>query len=119
MPIYEYICQSCATRSEVIHGLHVPGPEVCELCGGRLRRAMSVPAIVFRGSGWAKNDARAAQRSSTTDSKTETDSKGDSSSDSKSDSKGDSKTPDSAPKRDSASGGEKKAPATSKGETGS
>jgi putative FmdB family regulatory protein len=58
VPIYDYVCQSCGERTEVIHGVHHAGPEACELCGGRLRRAVSVPAIVFKGSGWAKKDAR-------------------------------------------------------------
>lgn len=61
MPIYDYVCQSCGTRIEVIHGVHAAGPETCEQCGGRLRRAVSVPAIHFKGSGWAKMDARSAQ----------------------------------------------------------
>lgn len=58
MPIYEYVCQACGQRAEVIHGVHAEAPVACDACGGRLRRAVSVPAIVFKGSGWAKVDAR-------------------------------------------------------------
>jgi putative FmdB family regulatory protein len=60
MPIYEYECGSCARRVEVIHGIHSPGPGTCEACGGSLRKLLSPPAIVFKGSGWAKKDARSA-----------------------------------------------------------
>lgn len=58
MPIYDYLCARCGRRVEVIHGVHVAGPTQCEQCGGALRKAVSVPAIVFKGSGWAKVDAR-------------------------------------------------------------
>lgn len=60
MPIYEYLCGACGQRVEVIHGVHAERPVACEACGGDLRRALSVPAIVFKGSGWAKVDARKA-----------------------------------------------------------
>jgi putative FmdB family regulatory protein len=65
MPIYEYACTSCGRSVEVVHGVHVPGPEVCEVCGGRMRKLVSTPSIHFKGSGWAKKDARdgARQRS--------------------------------------------------------
>lgn len=60
MPIYDYVCAQCGRRIEVIHGVHAAGPTQCEQCGGALRKAVSVPAILFKGSGWAKVDARAA-----------------------------------------------------------
>ena len=62
MPIYEYGCTSCGNRIEVVHGLHSSGPERCELCGAPMRKLLSTPAIVFKGSGWAKKDARDAAR---------------------------------------------------------
>lgn len=63
MPVYDYVCIECRTGVEVIHGIHDPGPAICTVCGGRMRKALSVPAIVFRGSGWAKKDARTAAAS--------------------------------------------------------
>jgi putative FmdB family regulatory protein len=62
MPVYDYVCRACGHRMEVIHGMHVSGPTDCDICGGQLRRAPTAPAIVFKGSGWAKKDARAAAR---------------------------------------------------------
>lgn len=59
MPIYEYVCEACAERVEVMHGVYAPAPTTCQACGGPLRKAMSLPAILFKGSGWAKIDARA------------------------------------------------------------
>ena len=65
MPVYDYGCTSCGRSVEVLHGVHATGPEVCEVCGGRMRKLVSAPAVVFKGSGWAKKDARdgARQRS--------------------------------------------------------
>ena len=58
MPTYDYDCEACGRRVEVMHGVHAERPTTCEACGGRLRKAVSAPAIVFKGSGWAKLDAR-------------------------------------------------------------
>ena len=60
MPIYEYRCQDCGQVIEVLHGVDATGPTTCDVCGGPLRKMVSAPAIVFKGSGWAKKDAHAA-----------------------------------------------------------
>jgi putative FmdB family regulatory protein len=56
MPIYEYACTACGRRVEVIHGIHEPGPSNCDVCGGPMTKLLSPPAIVFRGTGWAKKE---------------------------------------------------------------
>ena len=72
MPTYEYVCLSCARRLDVLHGIHVPGPTTCQVCGGTLRKAISAAAVVFKGSGWAKKDAaRAAARPASGEAKTD------------------------------------------------
>jgi putative FmdB family regulatory protein len=65
MPVYDYVCTACGTRVEVIHGVHAAGPAVCTACGGALRKAVSAAAIVYKGSGWAKKDARDRSTAST------------------------------------------------------
>jgi putative FmdB family regulatory protein len=55
VPIYDYVCANGHT-TEVIHGVNDPGPANCPVCGAPLRKAVSAPAIVFKGSGWAKVD---------------------------------------------------------------
>ncbi len=61
MPIYDYDCASCGRRSEIIHGVHADPPTTCPLCGGGpLRKAVSAPAVHFKGSGWAKKERHAA-----------------------------------------------------------
>ena len=48
-----------------MHGIYDSGPTTCEHCGGAMRKALSTPAIHFRGSGWAKKDAAASARKAT------------------------------------------------------
>lgn len=60
MPVYEYVCTACGTQVEVMHGVHAAGPSTCAGCGGAMRKALSVPSIHFKGSGWAKKDARSS-----------------------------------------------------------
>ena len=64
MPIYDYVCDHCGHRFEVIHGVHGEGPATCPNCGeGPVRKGFAPPTIHFKGSGWAKKDRSAAKRS--------------------------------------------------------
>jgi len=74
MPLYDYQCQNCGHSVEVMHGVNEPGPQRCDRCGGAMRKLLSTPAIVFKGSGWAKKDARSARPSGAATSATDTDS---------------------------------------------
>jgi putative FmdB family regulatory protein len=60
LPIYDYICTACAHRMEVVHGILGHGPDACPVCGAGMRKALVMPAIHFKGSGWAKKDRGAA-----------------------------------------------------------
>jgi putative FmdB family regulatory protein len=62
MPIYDYRCTQCGHEIEVVHGIYDSGPSICTACGGTMRKALSTPAIHFKGSGWAKKDAASASR---------------------------------------------------------
>jgi len=56
MPIYEYVCNKCAKKTEVIQRMGDAPLKVCPHCGGRLKKAFSAPAIQFKGSGWYVTD---------------------------------------------------------------
>jgi putative FmdB family regulatory protein len=57
MPLYEYECDSCGRRFEVIQKFSDPAPDTCKLCEkGPIRRLMSSPAIQFKGSGFYITD---------------------------------------------------------------
>lgn len=60
MPTYDYQCRSCGTVTEVIHSMLAEGPTTCERCGGELRRVLFPTGIIFKGSGFYRNDSRAA-----------------------------------------------------------
>jgi putative FmdB family regulatory protein len=65
MPTYEYECQSCHERVEAVQKFHDPALTTCEFCGGDLRKVFSAVGIVFKGSGFYKNDSRGTSKSST------------------------------------------------------
>ena len=56
MPLYEYQCESCEHRFEVIQKFSDPPVGTCPKCGGVVRRLLSSPAIQFKGSGWYITD---------------------------------------------------------------
>jgi len=57
MPLYEYECDACNRRFEIIQRFSDGSPDVCRLCGkGPVRRLASSPAIQFKGSGFYITD---------------------------------------------------------------
>ena len=56
MPLYEYQCDSCEHRFEVIQKFSDPAVGTCPKCGGVVRRLLSSPAIQFKGSGFYITD---------------------------------------------------------------
>lgn len=67
MPLYEYECDSCAHRFEVIQKFSDALVDTCPKCGAHVRKLFSSPAIQFKGTGWyitdyAKKDSTAATK---------------------------------------------------------
>jgi putative FmdB family regulatory protein len=57
VPLYEYQCDACGCRFEVIQKFSDPPADVCRECGkGPVQRLLSSPAIQFKGSGWYITD---------------------------------------------------------------
>jgi putative FmdB family regulatory protein len=56
MPLYEYECESCGARFEVIQKFSDHSVETCRTCGAKVRRLLSAPAIQFKGTGWYITD---------------------------------------------------------------
>src|SRR5689334_10317383 len=56
MPIYEYVCSKCARKTEIIQRIGDKPPAHCPHCGGKVKKAISAPAIQFKGSGWYVTD---------------------------------------------------------------
>lgn len=57
MPLYEYRCDACEHRFEVIQRFSDAPIAVCPSCGGGpVVKLLSSPAIQFKGSGWYITD---------------------------------------------------------------
>lgn len=107
MPLYEYECDACGERFEVIQKSYSsPAPEECEKCGkGPVHRLQSSPAIQFKGSGFYITDyaKKTSPEGGSAGSKGKSDGgKTDSPSESKADGKSETKTDSATPKESSA-----------------
>jgi putative FmdB family regulatory protein len=57
MPLYEYECDACGQRFELIQKFSDAPADTCKACGkGPVHRLLSSPAIQFKGSGWYITD---------------------------------------------------------------
>jgi putative FmdB family regulatory protein len=72
MPLYEYQCDACAHRFEVIQKFSDPPIDVCPKCGGAVKKLLSSPAIQFKGTGWYITDYARSGSTSSSESKSET-----------------------------------------------
>jgi putative FmdB family regulatory protein len=59
MPIYSYQCDNCGLRFERTQKFTDPPVTVCPECRKkRVRKLLTSPGIVFKGSGWYSTDHR-------------------------------------------------------------
>jgi len=56
MPLYEYECENCGHRFEVIQKFSDPPLERCPKCSGAVHKLQSAPAFQFKGTGWYVTD---------------------------------------------------------------
>lgn len=57
MPNYEYCCDACGHRFEVLQNLNDEPKQKCPECKKpKLRRLMGVPALIFKGTGFYVTD---------------------------------------------------------------
>ncbi len=90
MPLYEYHCDKCGNRFEVLQKFSESPLTEHEGCGGSVKRLLSAPGLQFKGSGWYITDYKGSGAS-----------RGDSKSESKTDTNGDSKPVSSESKSES------------------
>ncbi len=78
MPLYEYQCDACDHRFEVIRKFSDPPLEKCPTCGGSVHKLQSAPAFHLKGTGWYATDFKGgAKKSAETKTDTKTESKPD------------------------------------------
>jgi putative FmdB family regulatory protein len=88
MPLYEYECDACSGRFEVIQKFSETTTE-CRRCGkGPVRRLMAAPAFQFKGTGWYVTDYAQKGKSGAEGGTTAKDTPGDKTAAAKSDSGG-------------------------------
>ncbi len=60
MPTYQYACTACGEPHEAVQSFTDAPLTECPACGGQLRKVFSAVGVVFKGSGFYKNDSRKA-----------------------------------------------------------
>ena len=103
MPTYSYRCTECATAFDIQQAFTDDSLTECPACSGRLRKLFSAVGVTFSGSGFYRNDSRAAAKKSGSSSSSSSSSSGSSSSGESASS--DSSSPTPAPAAAAASGG--------------
>ncbi|MGW5214048.1 FmdB family zinc ribbon protein [Streptomyces sp. NPDC004051] len=65
MPTYQYQCTECGEGLEAVQKFTDDALTECPNCQGRLKKVFSAVGIVFKGSGFYRNDSRGSSSSST------------------------------------------------------
>ncbi|GHH47310.1 FmdB family zinc ribbon protein [Streptomyces candidus] len=65
MPTYQYQCTACGEGLEAVQKFTDDALTECPNCQGRLKKVFSAVGIVFKGSGFYRNDSRGSSSSST------------------------------------------------------
>ena len=97
MPTYQYACTECEHAFDQFQSFSDDALTQCPECQGRLRKIFNAVGVVFKGSGFYRNDSRdkkssALSSENKSDGKSETKSESGTSSDTKSETKSDKKS---------------------------
>ena len=103
MPTYQYACTECDHSFDQVQSFADSSLTECPECRGRLRKLFNAVGVVFKGSGFYRNDSRPTSSESSSDSSSESDSKSDSSSDTKTEKKTEAKSEKKAEKKSDSS----------------
>jgi putative FmdB family regulatory protein len=60
VPTYQYACTECEHSFEQFQSFSDDALTVCPQCQGRLRKVFNAVGVVFKGSGFYRNDSRSA-----------------------------------------------------------
>ncbi|MFE5790954.1 FmdB family zinc ribbon protein [Streptomyces sp. NPDC056503] len=72
MPTYQYQCTECGEGLEAVQKFTDDALTECPACHGRLKKVFSAVGIVFKGSGFYRNDSRGSSSSSSPATKSST-----------------------------------------------
>ena len=65
MPTYQYACTACGHELEAVQSFSDDPLTTCPDCGGNLRKLFGNVGVVFKGSGFYRNDSRSSGSGST------------------------------------------------------
>ncbi len=63
MPTYQYACTECGHAFEQFQSFSEDSLTACPECTGKLRKLFNAVGVVFKGSGFYRNDSRPADAS--------------------------------------------------------
>jgi putative FmdB family regulatory protein len=75
VPTYQYQCTECGSALEVIQSFTDDNLTECPECAGRLRKVFNAVGVVFKGSGFYRNDSRQKSTEPSTNGSAKSDSK--------------------------------------------
>jgi len=62
VPTYAYACTACGHAFDAVQKFTDAALTECPECGGRLRKVYTSIGVTFKGSGFYRNDSRAAAK---------------------------------------------------------
>jgi putative FmdB family regulatory protein len=62
VPTYAYACTACEHHFEIVQSFTEDSLTECPQCQGRLRKLFNAVGVVFKGSGFYRNDSRTDSR---------------------------------------------------------
>jgi putative FmdB family regulatory protein len=65
VPTYQYACTECTHSFEQFQSFNDDALTECPVCEGRLRKVFNAVGVVFKGSGFYRNDSRTDGKSAT------------------------------------------------------
>jgi putative FmdB family regulatory protein len=66
VPTYQYACTACGEQLEAVQAFSDAPLTECPACNGTLRKVFSAVGVVFKGSGFYRNDSRSKSTPSDT-----------------------------------------------------
>ena len=64
MPVYAYGCKDCGHAFDIRQSFSDDALTECPECGGQLRKKFNTVGVVFKGSGFYRNDSRSDAKTS-------------------------------------------------------
>jgi putative FmdB family regulatory protein len=63
VPTYQYACKDCGHRFDAVQSFSDASLTECPVCSGTLRKLFGSVGVIFKGSGFYRNDSRSDSKS--------------------------------------------------------